>query len=89
MGTLLDVLRVLADGLLRVGGIGQEAHTAMHEVINAHDSEHQAETARAAQFSDADAAELRRLQEKQAAADQPAESAPAPTSPLLSTGAPE
>jgi hypothetical protein len=90
MDTLLDVLRALADGLLRVGGIGQEAHTAIHEVINAHDQDHQAEQAKAAQFSDTDAAELRRLQAKQAAAEHPAEPAAVPASPLLQTGtAPE
>jgi hypothetical protein len=86
--TLLDVLRALADGLLRVGGIGQEAHTVMHEVINAHDQAHQADVAKAAAFSDADAAELARLQAKQAEADAPAaEPAPVPASPLLSPGA--
>jgi hypothetical protein len=91
MDTLLDVLRALADGLLRVGGIGQEAHVAMQEVINAYDSDHQAEVARAAQFSDTDAAELKRLQDKQAAAAEPPEpAAEPPASPLLSTGtAPE
>jgi hypothetical protein len=91
MDTLLDVLRALADGLLRVGGIGQEAHLAIQEVINAYDSDHQAEVAKAAQFSEDDAAELKRLQDKQAAAAEPAEPADAPpASPLLSTGtAPE
>jgi hypothetical protein len=90
METLLDVLRGLADGLLRVGGIGQEAHTVMHDVINAHDEQHQAEQAKAAQFSDADAAELARLQAKQREAEQPADAAPVASSPLLGTGtAPE
>jgi len=87
MQTLLDVLRALADGLLRVGGIGQEAHVVMHDVINAHDQEHQAAVSKAAQFNDADAAELARLQEKQAAAERPAEPVtPPPSSPLLGTG---
>lgn len=87
METLLDVLRGLADGLLRVGGIGQEAHSLMHDVINAHDQEHQAEVTKAAQFSDADRAELARLQEKQREAEQPAEpAAPVPSSPLLGPG---
>jgi hypothetical protein len=84
--TLLDVLRSLADGLLRVGGIGQEAHTAIHDVINAHDAGYQAEQSRAAQFSDADAAELARLQAKQQAAAEPAAAEPVATSPLLTGG---
>jgi hypothetical protein len=82
------VLRALADGLLRVGGLGQEAHQVIHEVINAHDEQHQAEANKAAQFSDADAAELARLEAKQAEAGQAAaEPAPVPASPLLSPGA--
>jgi hypothetical protein len=85
METLLDVLRALADGLLRVGGIGQEAHQAIHDVINEHDEEHQAEASRAARFSDADAAELERLQAKQAAAE-PGPADPVPASPLLGGG---
>lgn len=87
METLLDVLRALADGLARVGGIGQDVHTAMHEVINAHDGAHQAEVTKAAQFSEADQAELARLQAKQAEAEQAAaEPAPVPSSPLLGPG---
>lgn len=91
MQTLLDVLRALADAAFRVGGIGGDVHQAIHEVINAHDSDHQAQVAQAEQFSAADRAELERLQAKQAAADQPAEPAePVPASPLLTPGtAPE
>lgn len=87
MTTLLDVLRALADAAFRVGGIGGDVHTAIHDVINAHDTEHQAEVSRAAQFSEADRAELERLQAKAAAAERPADPAePAPASPLLNPG---
>lgn len=90
METLLDVLRALADAAFRTGGIGGDVHQAIHEVINAHDSEHQAQVTKAAQFSEADRAELERLQAKAAAAERPAEPEPAPASPLLSAGgAPE
>jgi len=88
--TLLDVLRALADGLLRTGGIGQDVHQAIHEAVNEHDTEHQAALRKAAEFSDDDAAELARLQAKQQAAGRPAEPAePAPASPLLSPGGAE
>jgi len=93
--TLLDVLRAVVDGLLRVGGIGQEIHAAAHDVINAHDEDYQAAQRKAAEFSDADRAELERLQAKAAAADRPADSEPAdsepaaPASPLLTGGAAE
>jgi hypothetical protein len=85
--TLLDVLRSLADGVARVGGIGEDVRTAIHDVINAHDGAHQAEVNKAAQFSEADQAELARLQAKQAEAEQgAAEPAPVPSSPLLGPG---
>lgn len=91
MDTLLDVLRALADAAFRTGGIGGDVHQAIHEVINAHDSGHQAEVARAAEFSPADQAELERLQAKAAAAAaEPPEPAAVPASPLLTPGgAPE
>lgn len=90
MQTLLDVLRALADAAFRTGGIGGDVHAAIHDVINAHDSEHQAQAARAAEFSEADRAELDRLRAKQAAADAGETAEPVPASPLLTPGtAPE
>jgi hypothetical protein len=90
VNTLLDVLRAVVDGLLRVGGIGQEVHAAAHEVINAHDTDYQDAQRKAAEFSDSDRAELERLQAKAAAAERPAEPEPAaPTSPLLTGGGAE
>lgn len=84
MNTLLDVLRLLADGLVRVGGISEEAHRQAHEVINANDQDVQDERAKAAAFSPDDQAQLDALLAKQKAAEAPAEPpAQVPASPLL------
>lgn len=84
LNTLLDVLRLLADGLVRVGGISETDHRRAHEVINENDQEVQDARAKAAAFSDDDAAELQRLLDKQRKAEAPAEpAAEVPASPLL------
>lgn len=70
METVYDVLRIVLQGLARVGGITEEDRTAAHAVINEADpgtAEREAAEA-AAPLSDAEAAELARLQERQAAA---------------------
>lgn len=84
MNTLLDVLRLLADGLVRVGGISETDHRQAHEVIDSNDQDVQDQRAKAAAFSPDDQAQLDALLAKQAAAEAPAEPpAQVPASPLL------
>jgi hypothetical protein len=67
---IYDVLSEVVQGLARVGGIGEDVRTAANAVISAVDpkvAEAEAQAA-AAPLSQAEADELARLQERQAAA---------------------
>ena len=86
METVYDVLRALVDAVFRAGAVTDINHQAMHEVINAADPAAAEAKAKAeTELSDAEAAELARLLDKQRAADAAA-AAPAAEQPAAATG---
>ena len=85
METVYDVLRSLVNAVFRSGAVTDIEHQAMHEVINAADPAVAEAKAKAeVELSDAEAAELARLLDKQRAADAAA-AAPA-AEPAAATG---
>lgn len=81
MNTVYDVLRALINAVFRSGAVTDAEHQAMHEVVNAADPAAAAAAAKAeTELSDAEAAELARLLDKQKAAEQAA-AEPAPAAP--------
>ena len=70
METVYDVLRALVDAVFRAGTVTDVQHAAMHEVVNGADPAVAEAKAKAeTELSDAEAAELARLLDKQRAAD--------------------